>query len=209
MSKVYELYHCKYKGEVVYVGQGSKGRHKHCISGCSHVYKLNEIYFLEGVDKLSVEIIHYSNNKEAVLIAEKAYIKKHQPIFNSVFNKSFSRNDDANEGKRVKSRFYNEEYIRRINKDSDKVKYEKLVEEFYNHFGHSDIVNNEVMLYGYVHYKNIDKNSIALLSRYIRRYGGLVKPKENPYTVFESVLKDTFNVNLKDCLRGSKMYNIK
>lgn len=209
MGKVYEIYHCSYKGEVVYVGQGSKGRHKHCTSGCSHVYKLNEIYFLEGVDALSVEVIHYSNNKEAVLIAEKDYIKKYQPIFNSVFNKSFSRNDDANEGKKVKSKFYNIEYLGRMNKQSDKIKYKKLVEEFYDYFGYLDIVNKDIALYGYVHYKDIGKSSIALLSRYVRQYGGLTKAKENPYIVFEFALKDLFDINLKNCLKNSVINNIK
>lgn len=28
MSKVYELYHCEYQGEVVYIGQGARGRHQ-------------------------------------------------------------------------------------------------------------------------------------------------------------------------------------
>ena len=34
MTKIYELYQCEYKGEIVYIGQGKKGRHKHCNSGC-------------------------------------------------------------------------------------------------------------------------------------------------------------------------------
>lgn len=60
MTKVYELYHCKYQGEVVYIGQGSRGRHRHCNSGISHVFELNEIYFTEGkeVMKASEFIIH-------------------------------------------------------------------------------------------------------------------------------------------------------
>lgn len=57
MSKVYELYHCKYQGEVVYIGQGARGRHRHCNSGTSHVYELNEIYFTEGKDVLDVTVV--------------------------------------------------------------------------------------------------------------------------------------------------------
>ena len=48
MSKenCYEVYICKVDGEIVYIGSGKHGRHKHCTSGCSHVYELNKMHFL-------------------------------------------------------------------------------------------------------------------------------------------------------------------
>ena len=48
MSKenCYEVYVCRVDGEIVYIGSGRHGRHKHCDSGCSHVYELNKIHFL-------------------------------------------------------------------------------------------------------------------------------------------------------------------
>lgn len=208
MTKVYEVYQCKYKGEVVYVGQGGKGRHKHCISGCSHVFKLNEIYFLEGVDVLSVEVLHYSNDKEAVLIAEKEYIKKHQPIFNSVFTRTFSRNEDANKGKETKKKFYGDYYLD-VLKKNDKVKYSKLVEEFYDYFGYKNILSGEIELYGCVHYKGIGKNSIALLSRYVRGDGSKEKSENNPYMVFKRALHDIFDIDLTECLKYAMIDNIK
>lgn len=209
MSKVFEVYQCKYKGEVVYVGQGGKGRHKHCNSGCSHVFKLNEIYFLEGSDALDVRVLHYSNNKEAVLVAEKEYIKKHQPIFNSVFTRTFSRNEDANRGKATKKKFYSDYYLDMIVKNGDKEKYRKLVEEFYNYFGYKNILNKDIELYGYNHYKGLRRDSIALLSRYTRGDGGKAKSENNPYVVFKNALDDIFNIDLTDCLKHSMIENIK
>ena len=43
-NRVYEVYVCRYDGEIVYIGQGLKGRHKHCSSGISHVYGLTRLY---------------------------------------------------------------------------------------------------------------------------------------------------------------------
>ena len=42
---MYEVYMCKLNDEVLYVGQGASGRHKHCNSGSSHVYELNKLHF--------------------------------------------------------------------------------------------------------------------------------------------------------------------
>ena len=50
MSKdVFEVYICKFENSVVYIGSGGLNRHKHCKSGISHVYELNEIHF-QNVD---------------------------------------------------------------------------------------------------------------------------------------------------------------
>ena len=68
MSKgTHEVYVCKHNGVIVYIGKGTKGRHKHCISGCSHVFELNKIYFTEGVDSLDVAVVkELSSNQEAM-----------------------------------------------------------------------------------------------------------------------------------------------
>ena len=64
MSKdVFEVYICKFEDSVVYIGSGSLNRHKHCASGTSHVYELNEIHFSSERDKLSVEVVEFFNNK--------------------------------------------------------------------------------------------------------------------------------------------------
>ena len=45
MSKHFEVYICKLDGNIIYIGSGANGRHKHCNSGCSHVYDLNKLHF--------------------------------------------------------------------------------------------------------------------------------------------------------------------
>ena len=47
---MYEVYICKHNDVIVYIGKGTRGRHKHCISGCSHVFELNKTFFTEGID---------------------------------------------------------------------------------------------------------------------------------------------------------------
>ena len=44
MDKHFEVYLCKLDGKILYIGSGVQGRHKHCNSGCSHVYSLNKLY---------------------------------------------------------------------------------------------------------------------------------------------------------------------
>ena len=45
--------------EVLYVGQGNLGRHKHCLSGTSHNRDLNRYYFNNGEgDCIRVEIVY-------------------------------------------------------------------------------------------------------------------------------------------------------
>ena len=64
---MYEVYICKHNEVIVYIGKGNKGRHKHCISGCSHVFGLNKIFFTEGVDSLDVVVVkEFSSNQEAM-----------------------------------------------------------------------------------------------------------------------------------------------
>ena len=48
MKEVYTAY--GKDNEVLYVGQGDMGRHKHCLSGTSHNRDLNRYYFKNGED---------------------------------------------------------------------------------------------------------------------------------------------------------------
>lgn len=57
--ETFEVYFCYYKDVVVYIGKGRLGRHKHCNSGASHVYKMNELHFKEGKDVLKTEVVKY------------------------------------------------------------------------------------------------------------------------------------------------------
>lgn len=80
----YEVYVCKFKGEVVYVGQGLIGRSKHCNSGVSHVYELNKIHFSETTNVLVTDVVKFFKNKESALALENELILKLKPKFNKV-----------------------------------------------------------------------------------------------------------------------------
>ena len=57
MKEVYIAY--GRNNEVLYVGQGNTGRHKHCLSGISHNRDLNRYYFKNGEDgSIRVEVLH-------------------------------------------------------------------------------------------------------------------------------------------------------
>lgn len=78
------VYVCKYKHSIVYIGCGQPNRYKHCNSGTSHVLELNRIFFMEGVEKLSVEVIHKNLSQDEALKIEKELINFYKPKFNTV-----------------------------------------------------------------------------------------------------------------------------
>ena len=77
----FEVYSCYYDGELLYVGSGAISRHKHCNSGCSHVYELNKLHFEGAVFDIK---LRYFETKEESLEVEKALIREHLPKLNSV-----------------------------------------------------------------------------------------------------------------------------
>lgn len=79
----YEVYVCKNESEVLYIGQGKIGRHKHCTSGTSHNKELNRYYFLNG-GKMFVDIVATQLNKTESLEMEAKLIKDMKPRFNVV-----------------------------------------------------------------------------------------------------------------------------
>ena len=84
MSKdFYEVYVAYDKqGNPLYVGQGAKGRHKHCTSGKSHNKLLNKFYFTQGENELVVKVVHSNLTKEDSLRIEKDMIQNLNPEFN-------------------------------------------------------------------------------------------------------------------------------
>lgn len=205
MSKIYEVYHCKYKGEVVYIGQGEKGRHVHCNSGISHVYRLNEIHFLEGEGALEVEVVHYSTSKDVVLDLEKESIKLMQPEFNSVYTNNSTRSENANLAKEVRNKLLDEKYLNMLRTKKDEGKYLRLVEEFCSYFGHKSIITGDIYLYGTCHYGSIGKLGLKGLSRFVRGGYQKEKPAHYPYRVFYEAFKELYNVDLKDCIKSSRI----
>ena len=84
-SKSYEVYICKHNGTVVYIGEGKFGRHKHCLSGTSHVYDLNRLHFEK--ENVICEVVKVFSTKEESQDLENILIDKYQPIYN-IKNKS-------------------------------------------------------------------------------------------------------------------------
>lgn len=64
----------------LYIGSGKKGRHKHCLSGTSHVVELNKAVH-EGA-KLKVIVVFDELSKYVSLEAEKALILLLKPKYN-------------------------------------------------------------------------------------------------------------------------------
>lgn len=81
-DKKFELYYCYYKGELVYIGQGKTGRHRHCLSGKSHCAELNKIVLSEGLDNLRIEVVYRANDRFKTREREKEDIVRLQPKFN-------------------------------------------------------------------------------------------------------------------------------
>ena len=89
-KEVYEVYICRYDNEIVYIGEGKLGRHRHCNSGGSHVVGLNELYFLGDRELFSIEVRIVDSKKEAKQMQD-LLILKHKPKFNIVGLKDVSQ----------------------------------------------------------------------------------------------------------------------
>lgn len=202
MSKVYELYHCKYKGEVVYIGQGARGRRRHCNSGCSHVYELNEIYFTEGKDVLEVSVVQEFFDKEVAEKQEVVHIQKYRPKLNKVHNDSSKRQAKVQESitlKRVLMSKYKEISSKKLTA-SDEDKYINLVNEFYNYFGFKAITDKSFILFSANHYATANLYYLKNLSCTVRTQGIVSRDKGNPYILFIQALYICCGIDLVDQL---------
>ena len=83
MKEVYVAY--GENNEVLYVGQGNTGRHKHCLSGTSHNRDLNRYYFQNGEDgSIRVDILHANLTQDEAIEIEMEVINKLKPLFNGI-----------------------------------------------------------------------------------------------------------------------------
>lgn len=83
MKEVYTAY--GKDNEVLYVGQGNIGRHKHCLNGTSHNKDLNRYYFNNGEDgSIRVEILHTNITQDVAIEIEMELINKLKPLFNGI-----------------------------------------------------------------------------------------------------------------------------
>lgn len=86
---MYEVYVCKLKQTIVYIGSGRQGRHKHATSGISHVYALNKLHFKhDGL--VTVHVIHNNLTQERSLELELEMIKHYRPCYNKKDNERFN-----------------------------------------------------------------------------------------------------------------------
>lgn len=83
MKEVYIAY--GNDNEVLYVGQGNTGRHKHCLSGTSHNRDLNRYYFQNSEDgSIRVEVVYTCLSDSEAKSKEYEYIKTLKPLCNVV-----------------------------------------------------------------------------------------------------------------------------
>lgn len=190
MTKVYEVYQCKYKGEIVYIGQGGRGRHRHCNSGVSHVFELNEIFFTEGSDELFVEVVNEYDCKEDAESREILLIRKHIPTFNKVYNNNLHRNQKVLDSKKLKDNLLNASVKLSDNELTVLCtqKYEGIVSEFYKFFGFKSIVSKSFTLFGANHYKSLEFHHLRNLSSTVRTQNIVKRSSENPYILFIKAL---------------------
>lgn len=164
MSKVYEVYVCTLGEEVLYVGQGGRGRHKHCSSGCSHVYALNKLHF-EGV-VVDIRVVSIFDTKEKALEFEKELILAYKPKFNSIYvNDTRNLNRAKVEDFRKAWKAEEEKFDLKYN---NKSKFNKLKREFFDFYRPMTCLSGEVTIYSIDHYRNIGKHKIRALSRSLR-----------------------------------------
>lgn len=194
-----EVYVCKKDGEIVYIGKGRKGRHKHCNSGVSHVFELNEIYFKEGSSVLETEVVRYFKTDEEALAYEKELIVKHKPKLNKTYTGNDVRGKVSKEARDLRNKL--KDYITKSNTRHDRHNYKvyyDLVDEFISHFGYNFSQEGSLRIYGKEFYRKLGLKRITQLSRYLRNDGSYA---ENCYLkIFTDCIKDNFKLDLRSYL---------
>ena len=182
MSKHFEVYICKLDGNILYIGSGANGRHKHCNSGCSHVYDLNKLHFEGKVFDIQVKKF---NDKQDSINHEKDLILKHKPRFNSVYL-SDVRNKKGVESMKLK-RMFRQELLRYFTKDDVIESYSKAFLEFLHHHNTAEFVKNGVMKF---HERYYYKNNVSstLFSLYRSYLEGVATTNSVGYKFFCCVL---------------------
>ena len=202
MSKVYEVYHCYHKGELVYVGQGIKGRSKHCDSGCSHVYELNKLHFTGDGEPLKVVIVKISDSKAEVENIEKEHIMCLKPKLNTVFTNNDKRQKRARTGKDIKRSLldFRDEIVPKHPTDRFVEKYNLLCEDFYDFYGYEKILEGGFRFYSAETFKDFGKPTLMYLSRYLRKPRTNYETDNSPYALFCRGLLYLYDIDLKSLL---------
>ena len=205
MTNLYELYHCEYKGEVVYIGQGKKGRHKHCNSGCSHVYELNKIHFSEGDEVLQTKILKVSKDKKQIELDEKELIKCYNPRFNTIHTlDSVEKMNLMHRSKIVKKSLleYRDEITPKLLTTNSEKIYQELCIAFFIFYGSGSILDGDIRIYSVSAFKDFYQPRLQQLSRYLRNDSSRYEVDTNPYALFCRANLNLYNLDLKE-----KLYN--
>lgn len=161
---VFEVYICKYDGDIVYIGEGVFNRHKHCNSGTSHVYELNKLHFNGFSELFDVKVI-YVDTKEKASKLEKSLIDKYKPKFNKVYN-SCSRGEQSKSSKQVKIKLI--KYVDDISWNiKQKIKCKELINEFWDFYNYNDIICGNIKLLTKGMYQKHGKHCLLQLSRWL------------------------------------------
>ena len=197
MKGYYETYTCKYKGDVVYIGQGRKGRHKHCNSGTSHVYELNKIHFLEGEDALQVEVVKTNPSEKLSKEFEKGMIQKYRPKFNKVYLNNKDREDNVIKSnairKDVKDFITSDRKYRKV----DRKEYYALVKEFIDHFGYN-LLNEDFVIHSNMLYQEMGLTELAKFARYIRVKPITTGEYYNKHRVLIDCFEKLYGIDLRE-----------
>lgn len=189
MARHFEVYICRLDGDIVYIGSGANGRHKHCNSGCSHVYDLNRLHF-EG-KTFDVQVKKF-NDKQESLDNEKELILKHKPKYNSVY---LSKERSAKGSKSLELKaLFRKEIMRYFHKQQEIEDYGKVFLEFLQHHNVQDMVEkSELIMHPRFYYKN--NTSDKLFSTYRSYMEGAVSCNSRGYKFFSCVISVLNSVN--------------
>lgn len=199
MSKdVFEVYICKFENSVVYIGSGGLNRHKHCKSGISHVYELNEIHFSSERDKLSVAVVEFFNNKSDSLAYERDLVLLYQPTYNKAILNQSSYNTGAEAYKLLKQMLIEIENHELTGKT--KLKLELLIREFFGYYRYNRISVLDIPIYNIGTYKKIDKIHLKNFSRFLRDENTTLYAENHYCKVFKNILKDVLGINISEFL---------
>lgn len=106
MEDVYYVYRVDVDSECYYIGMGKGDRMRHCLSGTSNNYKLNEVYFKNKFSNQKVKTSCYkvkdSLSKEEALKLETDLIIEHRPHANTTM-KNIIKEEVMFEGKSLSS----------------------------------------------------------------------------------------------------------
>ena len=68
--------------EILYIGKGGGDRYKHCNSGISHCFHLNEYFFKNGSESINTKIVREFDCEIEALEYEKVCIQTLKPRLN-------------------------------------------------------------------------------------------------------------------------------